>query len=249
MAPQTRSSGGKFTGSLAAEAAIAAGGNRALKQLLGVQPTAKKMTAHKKKKHAAAAPCAAQERRIRALERIVEQLRSGRYKTAHRATAAAESRRAVTTAVAVRKPPHGVPIKRGLTAKDRRAKHRLEMKVLRKKLEKLNRPVVENTVVVPPASPPRPPPRPPPPPPPPPGGGPRPPPPPPPPPGGGPRPPPPPPGGGGPRPPAPRPPPPPAAAGQNLVSLLAAQAAAKAAARGVQSEANWAAFNQRARKK
>lgn len=224
----------------AAQEAIARGGNRALKQLLGVQP-AKRMTAKKKKR--AAAPCAAQERRIRALERIVEQLKTGRAKTAARATSGYV---APATTVTIRKAARGVPVKRGLTAKDRREKHRLEMKVLRKKLAKLNKP--NEYFPAAPAPPP-------PPPPPPPSAGPRPPPPPPPPPprgGAGPsRPPPPPP----PPPfraaaaPPPPPPPPQQNAGNNIVSLLAAQAAAMARKRQAKGGMNWNAFNAAARKK
>lgn len=250
MAPQTRRTAvqQEFNNLALAQAAIAAGGNRALKKMLGVQPptkrkSAKKMTAHKKH---AAAPCAAQERRIRALERIVEQLKTGRAKTVARASSRQVQ---VQVPTAIRK-PRGVPVMRGLTAKDRRDKHRLEMKVLRRKLKKLNQvpEVVENfTRYTIPQSP-RPAPPPPPPPMPPMAGRPRPPPPPPPPPpgrvGGGPRAPPPP-----PPPPmrtAPPAPPPPETPAVNIRSLLAAQAAEMARKRQAK-QTNWNAFNAAAR--
>jgi Mg2+ and Co2+ transporter CorA len=87
---QTRRNGGQLTNASFSQA-IARGGNRALGQLVGVRKT-KALQPKKQLNSRAAAPCAAQELRIRVLERIVQQLKTGRAKTTSRASNRANRR-------------------------------------------------------------------------------------------------------------------------------------------------------------
>lgn len=94
MAPNTRSSRQQPTnGTRAAELAIARGGNRELRRMLGVSP---KKRAPRKRTAAKTTACEAElaraQRRVAALERIVKQLKEGRAKTAARAAVYVKSR-------------------------------------------------------------------------------------------------------------------------------------------------------------